>query len=67
MDSSEKSKRNKKIEEKKTRKKCAPNPTPVANPAKKSKTADKGKVDFNAWAAVCLASCTLLKSHCLSK
>ena len=48
MDFDEKNKRSKKIEEKKIRKKYALNPAPAVSPAKKFKTADKGKVDFNA-------------------
>ena len=67
IDSDEKNKRSKKVKEKKTGKKYAPNPASVTNSAKKSKIANKGKVDFNAWAAVCLASCILSKSYCLSK
>ena len=65
IDSGEKSKRSKKVEEKKIRKKRAPDPAPTASSAKKSKTADKGKVDFNARAAACLASRILSKSYCL--
>ena len=67
IDSDKKSKGSKKIEEKKTRKKRAPDPALAASPAKKSKIVGEGKVDFNAQAAACLASCTSSKSHCLSK
>ena len=67
MDFDKKSKKNKKIEEKKTEKKCAPDPAPAASSAKKSKIANKGKVDFNAQTAAYLASCTLSKSYYLLK
>ena len=67
MDSSEKNKESKKVEEKKTGKKCAPDPAPAASSAKKSKIAGEGKVDFNARAAAHLASRTPSKSHRLPK
>ena len=67
MNSDEKNKRSKKVEEKKIEKKYAPDPAFMANSAKKSKIADKRKVDFNTQAAAYLASCTLLKSYHLPK
>ena len=67
IDSDEKSKGSKKIKKKKIEKKYVPDPAFTISLAKKSKIADKGKVDFNAQAAAYLASYISSKSYYLSK